>query len=163
MPCGYFQGSKNKQRIDPFKMLMDESPNPSPPRPRPHSEVLDTPPASSPPPSGAVENLKQSDKRRSTSMRSSDKVPEICVSKTHKPARSKSLSGKHSTQSTSKILSSPTSKAAAGGDSGGGGGGGGVLKKKGTTVSSGQLLRPSTGVRHSSHDEQKRKLFSAKH
>ncbi len=133
-------------------MLMDESPTPSPPRPR--SEVIESTATSSLPPKHQLDTVKHTDKKTRTSFISES-------SKSTAPhARSKSLYNSRPSHSSTSKLTTPTTPK---GREGVGGGGVG-LKKKPTTVSSGQL-RPSTGMngtRNSLEIDQKRKLSSAK-
>lgn len=161
MLASRLQGSKDKQRIDPFKMLMDESPTPSPPRPRPDAST--TPPKASTPSNhthSATGAQKQSEKKRTSSMSShlDNKVHVPEIPKTTKPPRSKSVSQRSATHSSvsSKSASSPTPKTGEGGSG----------SKKKVASGSGQSLRPNTGLNggrsSTTSDEPKRKLLSAK-
>ena len=150
------KGSKDKQRIDPFKMLMDDSPTPSPPAPRPRSEIIETPTDSIPSKLQTnLDRLKQSERKPRTSS-----IDEETKTTPHKPhSRSKSLyNSRTSRTSTPKLILPNTPKGREGA-----GDGGPAMRKKPTAVNSGQLQRPNTGMTRQTHEsEQKQKLSSAK-
>ena len=137
----YNQGSNEKQRIDPFKMLMDDSPNPSPPQTRP-ADLKDKSSANHTPSSNTLHP-------NSCLFSGADKNP------THRHQETKKSLPPRSSVSTSKLSSPPA---------GGSKHGGSFKKRHASTQSTGQLPRASTaqsgGTRGSSHGE--RKLTSAR-